>query len=39
MPITGTSVEEQAHVQIQNGKNEKEIMKIYTFNLQTYKHF
>lgn len=39
MPITGTSVKEQVQVQLENGKNEKEIMKIYAFNLQTYKHF
>lgn len=30
MPVTGTSVKEQIQVQIENGKNEREIMKIYT---------
>lgn len=39
MPVTGTSVKEQVQIQIENANNEKEIMKIYTFNLQTYKHF
>lgn len=33
MPLMGTSVKQQTHVQIQNSRNEK-IMKIYTFNLR-----